>query len=232
MHVLTVFREGAAPTRAELPDGVHVVGSGERCRVRLPAPGVSERHALLMLSGDKASVEDMGSDAGTLVNAVPVAKRTPVTSSTPITVGPYTLTLAFVPAAAGEPPADGQTVERSNGQTVEPSGPCDRATERPCDPPPAAAPSPADERRRSVKRQIHQELVSRLDIKRLSAARVRPEELRRRAVEQVDAILAEIRDRLPGDMDPASSARRSSTRRSASARWRSSSRTTPSPRSW
>ncbi|MBR1588793.1 MAG: FHA domain-containing protein, partial [Kiritimatiellae bacterium] len=42
-------------------------------------PGVSERHALLMLSGDKASVEDMGSDAGTLVNAVPVAKRTPVT---------------------------------------------------------------------------------------------------------------------------------------------------------
>lgn len=203
MHVLTVFREGAAPTRAELPDGVHVVGSGERCRVRLPAPGVSERHALLMLSGDKASVEDMGSDAGTLVNALPVAKRTPVTASTPITVGPYTLTLAFVPAAAGEPPADGQTVERSNGQTVEPSGPCDRATERPCDPPPAAAPSPADERRRSVKRQIHQELVSRLDIKRLSAARVRPEELRRRAVEQVDAILAEIRDRLPGDMDPA-----------------------------
>ena len=149
MHVLTVFREGAAPTRAELPDGVHVVGSGERCRVRLPAPGVSERHALLMLSGDKASVEDMGSDAGTLVNAVPVAKRTPVTASTPITVGPYTLTLAFVPASAGEPPADGQTVERSNGQTVEPSGPCDRATERPCDPPPAAAPSPADERRRS-----------------------------------------------------------------------------------
>ena len=203
MHVLTIFREGAAPTRAELPDGVHVVGSGERCRVRLPAPGVSERHALLMLSGDKASVEDMGSDTGTLVNALPVAKRTSVTASTPITVGPYTLTLAFVPASACEPPADGQTVEPSNGQTVEPSGPCDRATERPCDPPPAVAPSPADERRRSVKRQIHQELVSRLDIKRLSAARVRPEELRRRAVEQVDAILAEIRDRLPGDMDPA-----------------------------
>jgi len=201
MHVLTVFREGAAPTRAELPDGVHVVGSGERCRVRLPAPGVSERHALLMLSGDKASVEDMGSDAGTLVNAVPVAKRTPVTASTPITVGPYTLTLAFVPAAAGEPPADeGPKTQDARRKTQDET--CNPRPEA-CDPPPAAAPSPADERRRSVKRQIHQELVSRLDIKRLSAARVRPEELRRRAVEQVDAILAEIRDRLPGDMDPA-----------------------------
>ena len=211
MHVLTVFREGAAPVRAELPDGVHVVGSGERCRVRLPGRGVSERHALLMLSGDKASVEDMGSDSGTLVNAVPVAKRTPVTASTPITIGPYTLTLAFVTSAssAGDPPADGQTVEPSHGHTVEPSepsgpsgpsGPCDRETERPCDPPPE---DPAAELRRSVKRQIHQELVSRLDIKRLSAARVRPEELRRRAVEQVEAILGEIRGKLPPDMDPA-----------------------------
>ena len=196
MHVLTIFREGAAPTRAELPDGVHVAGSGERCRVRLPGPGVSERHALFQLSGEKATVEDMGSDTGTLVNAVPVAKRTPVTASTPITIGPYTLTLAFVPSA-GATPAD--------GRMVEPSGPCDRVTERPCDPPPAepAADDPAAELRRSVKRQIHQELVSRLDIKRLSAARVRPEELRRRAVEQVETILGEIRGKLPPDMDPA-----------------------------
>ncbi len=205
MHVLTIFREGAAPTRAELPDGVHVAGSGERCRVRLPGRGVSERHALFQLSGDRATVEDMGSDTGTLVNAVPVAKRTPVTASTPITIGPYTLTLSFVPASAGGPPADGHTVTPSHGQTVEPSGPCDRATDGPCDPPEAPPPAddPAAELRRSVKRQIHQELVSRLDIKRLSAARVRPEELRRRAVEQVEAILGEIRGKLPPDMDPA-----------------------------
>jgi pilus assembly protein CpaF len=205
MHLLTIFREGAAPTRAELPDGVHVAGSGERCRVRLPGPGVSERHALFQLSGEKATVEDMGSDTGTLVNAVPVAKRTPVTASTPITIGPYTLTLSFVPASAGGPPADGHTVTPSHGQTVEPSGPCDRATDGPCDPPEAPPPAddPAAELRRSVKRQIHQELVSRLDIKRLSAARVRPEELRRRAVEQVESILGEIRGKLPPDMDPA-----------------------------
>ena len=200
MHVLTVFREGAAPVRAELPDGVHVVGSGERCRVRLPDPGVSERHALFQLSGDKASVEDMGSDSGTLVNAVPVAKRTPVTASTPVTIGPYTLTLAFVPDAAAQPPPAAPAPEPAPAA----GGPSDHPTTRPPDPPPAPPPDdPAAELRRSVKRQIHQELVSRLDIKRLSAARVRPEELRRRAVEQVDAILAEIRGKLPDGMDPA-----------------------------
>ena len=74
-------------------------------------------------------------------------------------------------------------------------------------PAPAPAPAPApvpqeDERLRSIRRQIHQELVSRLDIKRLSADRIRPEELRRRARETVAAILTEIRDRLPPDVDP------------------------------
>ena len=133
MHVLTVFREGAAPTRAELPDGVHVVGSGERCRVRLPAPGVSERHALLMLSGDKASVEDMGSDAGTLVNAVPVAKRTPVTASTPVTIGPYTLTLAFVPSAGATPADEGLKTQDARRKTQDET----------CDPRPATCDSPA-----------------------------------------------------------------------------------------
>ena len=202
MHVLTIFREGAAPTRAELPDGVHVAGSGERCRVRLPGRGVSERHALFQISGDKATVEDMGSDTGTLVNAVPVAKRTPVTASTPITIGPYTLTLAFVPTAGATPADEGPKTQDARRKTQDET--CDPRPET-CDPPPAepAPEDPAAELRRSVKRQIHQELVSRLDIKRLSAARVRPEELRRRAVEQVEAILGEIRGKLPPDMDPA-----------------------------
>ena len=85
MHLLTIFQEGASPTRAELPDGVHVVGSGERCRIRLPDRAVSERHAVLTLSGGRAFVEDMGSDTGTFVNALPVGRRTEVLPSTPVT---------------------------------------------------------------------------------------------------------------------------------------------------
>ena len=49
MHLLTIHREGAAPSRAELADGVYTIGAGEHCRIRLPARGVSERHAILTL---------------------------------------------------------------------------------------------------------------------------------------------------------------------------------------
>ncbi len=195
MHLLTIFQEGASPTRAELPDGVHVVGSGERCRIRLPDRAVSERHAVLTLSGGRAFVEDMGSDTGTFVNALPVGRRTEVLPSTPVTIGPYTLTLAPVAAPA---PAPAPAAPAPKPAAPPPEPPASRA------PAPAPAPPPPpDERRRSVKRQIHGELVARLDIKRLSASRIKPEELRRRAVEHVDAILAEIRDRLPAGMDPA-----------------------------
>ena len=203
MHLLTIFQEGASPTRAELPDGVHVVGSGERCRIRLPDRAVSERHAVLTLSGGRAFVEDMGSDTGTFVNALPVGRRTEVLPSTPVTIGPYTLTLAPVAASAPAPaPAP--------APAAAPAAPAPKPAAPPPEPPASRAPAPApapppppDERRRSVKRQIHGELVARLDIKRLSASRIKPEELRRRAVEHVDAILAEIRDRLPAGMDPA-----------------------------
>ena len=53
-----------------------------------------------------------------------------------------------------------------------------------------------------MKQQIHRELVERLDIKRLAASRIEPEELRRRASDTVAAILAETAARLPAGLDP------------------------------
>ena len=206
MHLLTVFREGAAPSRAELPDGTYVLGSGERCRIRLPAPGVSERHAILALRGDSATIEDMRSETGTLLNATPVDKPAAVLPTTPVTIGPYTIVVSPVPdaaadAASGTPPppsdrpSDHPTIRPSDHQTIRPT---DRPTDRP-----TPAPDPAADVRRDVKRQIHAELVERLDIKRLAASRVEPEELRRRAQETVAAILAETAERLPAGLDPA-----------------------------
>ena len=71
MHLLTIFREGAAPSKAELEDGIYPIGSGERCRIRLPDRAVAERHAVLTLSGGKAFVEDMGSELGVSVIVAP-----------------------------------------------------------------------------------------------------------------------------------------------------------------
>ncbi|MFH1730678.1 MAG: FHA domain-containing protein [Planctomycetota bacterium] len=49
-------------------NGSLLVGSGPYCQVRLAAPGVEERHALLEADGDVLTVEDLGGWAGTYVN--------------------------------------------------------------------------------------------------------------------------------------------------------------------
>jgi pilus assembly protein CpaF len=89
--------------------------------------------------------------------------------------------------------------------------------ERPAAPPgpePPPAPSPPDnavapqerrsslEQRQVVKTQIHRELVARLDIKRLSASHIDKEQLEKRALEAIRAIVREVQRKLPADMNP------------------------------
>ena len=63
--------EGEA-TRYILEDGSYLIGRGENCALQLPDPGVSERHALLLLRGQTARLEDLHSANGTYINGVPV----------------------------------------------------------------------------------------------------------------------------------------------------------------
>jgi DNA-binding winged helix-turn-helix (wHTH) protein len=51
-----------------LPDGVHNVGRGEGCLVRLDSVRVSRRHARLVVSPDGVTVEDLRSRNGTWVD--------------------------------------------------------------------------------------------------------------------------------------------------------------------
>lgn len=198
MHVLTIYREGTAPLRSELPPGVYVAGSGERCRIKLEAPGVAERHAAFSISPAGVSVEDLGSDTGTFVNAVPVARSTMLSATSPVSIGPFTLVIS----------EDGQEQEPPVRRQEAP-----QERELPDVPPPAPAapagaeipPEPQAEEEdpvvRSVKKQLHAALVERLDIKRLAASRILPEELRRRAGETLAATIHEVRGKLPAGID-------------------------------
>jgi hypothetical protein len=56
-----------------LSEGDHVVGRGDEASVRLPAPGLSRRHARLSVRHARVTVEDLGSKNGTFVNDVPIA---------------------------------------------------------------------------------------------------------------------------------------------------------------
>jgi DNA-binding winged helix-turn-helix (wHTH) protein len=55
-----------------LADGVHVVGRDAGCVVWLDMPGVSRRHARIVVSGRSATIEDLGSTNGTFVDDAPV----------------------------------------------------------------------------------------------------------------------------------------------------------------
>ncbi len=125
-YVRTVHRFGyrfvatvseAAPTRAgsdravrmyltsdnrqfPLLDGAVVIGRGDDVAVRIESGGVSRHHARIVVSGDEARVEDLGSKNGTFVDGKPVTGTCVLRDGAEIRVGPATLT--FKVAAAGD----------------------------------------------------------------------------------------------------------------------------------
>jgi Protein of unknown function (DUF3662)/FHA domain len=71
-HVLVVDGPG---TRHELTTGRNVIGRGTEADIRLPDTGVSRKHVDVVLDGGTATVEDLGSTNGTLVNGRRVSRQ-------------------------------------------------------------------------------------------------------------------------------------------------------------
>jgi hypothetical protein len=71
-HVLVVDGPG---TRHELTTGRNVIGRGTEADIRLPDTGVSRKHVDVVLDGGTATVEDLGSTNGTLVNGRRVTRH-------------------------------------------------------------------------------------------------------------------------------------------------------------
>ena len=61
------FRLSWADGRAALGDGEHVLGRDPDLELFLDSSGVSRRHAVIRITGDAATVEDLGSKNGTFV---------------------------------------------------------------------------------------------------------------------------------------------------------------------
>jgi DNA-binding winged helix-turn-helix (wHTH) protein len=51
----------------ELEEGVHVIGRGSDCSIRIVRPNVSRRHARIVVAQSVARIEDLGSKNGTFV---------------------------------------------------------------------------------------------------------------------------------------------------------------------
>ncbi len=82
-HALVVDGPG---TRHELSTGRNVIGRGTEADIRLPDTGVSRKHVDVVLDGDVAMVEDLGSTNGTLVNGRRVTRQ-PLSDGDVIRIG-------------------------------------------------------------------------------------------------------------------------------------------------
>ena len=186
--ILTTIVDGVKETR-ELEDGSYLVGRGENCRVRLPFPDVSERHALIAVNADGAVIEDLDSANGTFVNGSPVQGPVKLDDSMVVQIGS-----ALMRVSRGEP-SGSQTDEtvappKTDGETQD--GQEDGKSDQ------------LREIRRSVQEQIHRELLKRLDMKKLTVEGVEREGLEQTAREKIRDIVDEVvsRGRLPDGIDP------------------------------
>ena len=185
--------EGSA-TRFRVKDGTYIIGRSPASRIHLPFPEVSERHALLMLRGETATIEDLHSANGTYVNGVPVDEAVTLTPDAVIEVGSTMLRVSPIEeeAEAEQPVPSAALVSPSEKSKEEPPPP---------PPPPKMEnrPDPLAAIRRQVKEQIQQELIARLDLKRLTVAGVDRAGLERQAVEKIHEIIEQVRTsgRLP-----------------------------------
>ncbi len=185
--------EGEA-TRYILEDGSYLIGRGANCALQLPDPGVSERHALLLLRGQTARLEDLHSANGTYINGSPIDGLVDLPPDGIVQIGS---TMMRVSPAKDDivPPAE-EEYGSSQQETAEP--PASRT-----ETPPAPPPDPLAGVRRQVKEQIQRELIARLDLKRLTVAGVDRAGLERQATDKIHEIVEQVRKsgKLPKGID-------------------------------
>lgn len=202
-YQITIALPGQASQQISLPCGAYLVGRGVDCPIRLKDSSVSELHAKLILAPAGAWIEDVGSSNGTLVNSTPITGSAQLSPSAIVSVGNTIFRVSpkqpcEAPAVTPSPRPEPPTPVPATPQKVTPPAP------QPAPTPPTPEVNPRDLAiQRDIKSQIHNELVRRLDLKRLSSG-VTPEELARRVRETLQAILKEVTDRnaLPRNIDP------------------------------
>ncbi len=73
----------------ELLDGEFVIGRGPDCQLSISDPTVSSRHAMLTITADAVTIEDLGSRHGVLINGRPLRDRRTLSDGDTIAIGTH-----------------------------------------------------------------------------------------------------------------------------------------------
>jgi pilus assembly protein CpaF len=195
-----------------LDPGTYTMGSDDQNQIHLQDSTISWRHAVLSHGKAGVFVEDLKSMTGTYLDGHRVKDRQAVRVGQRIQIGGYVLILEDPNAPTAPPPAP-----EPAAVPVAAPAPSPAFTPTPAvAPPPISSPAfrkktPAQllqlEQKRAIKKQIHEELLDRLDLKRLTVAQAGAEDLSQRARSLIDQIVADVADRLPEGYEPAALAK-------------------------
>jgi pilus assembly protein CpaF len=186
-----------------LDPGTYTMGSDDENQILLQDATISWKHAILSHGEDGVYIEDLKSTTGTYLDGHRVKDRQQVRSGQRIQIGGYVLMLedpdapAPSPAAEAVPspapalqaPVDTGMPSTPRAKAPDLSGPAPRKK--------SAADLSRLEQKRVIKKQIHEELLERLDLKRLSVAQAGTSDLSKRARDIIEQIVADVEDRLP-----------------------------------
>ena len=87
------------------PQGEYLVGRGAECQVRPNSEWVSRQHCLLRVTAAAASIRDLGSRNGTLLNGTPLTCEHNLRSGDRVEVGPLVFEVQFDPTPSENDPA-------------------------------------------------------------------------------------------------------------------------------
>ena len=202
---LTLLKPGqSTPVTENLPEGNYFIGRGASAKIVLAYADVSERHAILSIRGRSASIEDLKSANGTYVNGMQIDRRTLLSDDSIVQIGGTVLRVTKETESTANGRDACQERPQSNapngglGETALPSAPAAPQ------PQPAAKIDPQATLRRKIREQIQDELIVRMDLKRMTASGVDREGLERQARAKIDEIVSEVikSGKLPRSMDP------------------------------
>ena len=197
---LEIERPGKPAQTFEVPAGLYKIGSDENCRIRLAHEAIDPQHAILNVAADDLWIEDLHAESGTFLEGQRVQNRAVIKPGNVIAIGPFKLRIIVPGLLAAEDKPVCVDIPQPSEQAPAPVTP--PAAPTPPPPPPPQHDSSMIERRRSIKQQIHRELLERMDIKRMTASRMQQDELRNKALETIASIVKEVSGRLPPDVNP------------------------------
>lgn len=158
------------------------VGRRKTCGIVLPSWRVAGSHAEIRRSGSLYTIVDQGSLGGTWVNGERIVEFGPLTNDDEILISGFSLRLAATQSSVDRP-TQGEGSEfdllETNRQSHEAGSPGARETNH-----------VTVDASIELRRRLHRQLLSRMDLRRQEIRHLESAELRRQVFEHLDALIA------------------------------------------